>query len=927
MIICKWMRLSNKAMKGNSSWFAMVIVLSGVLFAGTQVSGNTCSFNNMVQFMTLAPNDLPLCGNGVLDEGEVCDDGNRVGGDGCNGWCTAFDRMSKACTLAGQNRGCTRSTTLASSPSQSYFCSLSSVAIAPDGKYLVVADGGTLVRMDLYTDSVLNNLFTLPASESAVFGKFCSIFIVKGSSQSIAMNTVGGKDEDIIIAHDCENQNIVVFIYGGSSYIIKATLPLQKQSMLSTFVGSSNNNMKGYLDQEANQLVLAGLPLVKDGLKCVEIHGVDLDTFKVSLLGTMDCVAFNVIENGRKYPSFSMEGMVPYRVLREPCPFQMNALQCYVVFMERNDMQLAKAYISVDGGTDIEYSVSTDPTVNVLGAPLVSKSEKSKITYTLTGNCFTATNTILSTMKMMPPVFALGYSCGPLPFGSGKCSMPLNNPFITDIVTPTDLLPSGLSSSHEHQELLDIFMQGNASGMLDNSTQSDSEKMLILGGLPLYRQILDNTHKGSVPIDFVELPQTQDVIYITETTIGMINTKGMMLMDLYNPGYCRPIEAILCPSGFYGSVGGVCKLCNEDDPQLDGVSAQIQCSGLISSSRRRRRRNLLSDFQSAPYTQVSMVVSNTLQKNDIDILMKFFLIAHGYNCSEVSAMSGYQPYNRAADMQDANIIAQQQSSGTDNKCTELIPCIIESAGKNMRKNLSLAVPEEYLISWTLQNSSLVNALAKLKPAIIGDSSNLKSTGDMIDKGQAAQCGISDTMIDTLVRSRCMIWLNGDFHLDWLPCVLGILNGSASNYVVAAPSGRRRHLLQVAPENTMVMVAVPLAQATFVSSTTISWGVLSQSKSSLDTGNNNGGGNKNTQNNNNGNDSNAFMIIILAGVIGGLLITILIVGILYMYFFRTTSSVVTTNARYLPTTSGNMMEYHMPPTSTRALYFPLEQKYR
>jgi cysteine-rich repeat protein len=28
-----------------------------------------------------------LCGNGVLDPGEQCDDGNRVNGDGCNAFC------------------------------------------------------------------------------------------------------------------------------------------------------------------------------------------------------------------------------------------------------------------------------------------------------------------------------------------------------------------------------------------------------------------------------------------------------------------------------------------------------------------------------------------------------------------------------------------------------------------------------------------------------------------------------------------------------------------------------------------------------------------------------------------------------------------------------------------------------------------------
>ena len=264
-----------------------------------------CPSRTMMQYLTLSQNDLPLCGNGILDPGEVCDDGNRVGGDGCNGWCSAFDRMTKACTLAGQNRECVRSTTLASSPSQTSFCNLNAIAISPDGKYLVVADGVTLVQMDLFTDSVMNNLYILPASGTADFGKFSSLHIFTSS-----LSTIIGKDtvENIILAHDCVKQNIVAFVYGGSTSVVKATLPLSS---------SEQTNPSGYLDTEANLLLIAGLPLIKDGLRCVELYSIDLDTYNMAVLGGVDCVAFDVIENGITYPSFSMDGMVPYRVLRE----------------------------------------------------------------------------------------------------------------------------------------------------------------------------------------------------------------------------------------------------------------------------------------------------------------------------------------------------------------------------------------------------------------------------------------------------------------------------------------------------------------------------------------------------------------------------------------------------------------------------------
>jgi len=34
------------------------------------------------------PPRCPACGDGIIDPGEVCDDGNRVNGDGCDNNCT-----------------------------------------------------------------------------------------------------------------------------------------------------------------------------------------------------------------------------------------------------------------------------------------------------------------------------------------------------------------------------------------------------------------------------------------------------------------------------------------------------------------------------------------------------------------------------------------------------------------------------------------------------------------------------------------------------------------------------------------------------------------------------------------------------------------------------------------------------------------------
>lgn len=42
---------------------------------------------------------VPVCGNGELEEGEVCDDGNEVSGDGCNSTCSLQDNWDHVATF------------------------------------------------------------------------------------------------------------------------------------------------------------------------------------------------------------------------------------------------------------------------------------------------------------------------------------------------------------------------------------------------------------------------------------------------------------------------------------------------------------------------------------------------------------------------------------------------------------------------------------------------------------------------------------------------------------------------------------------------------------------------------------------------------------------------------------------------------------
>jgi cysteine-rich repeat protein len=51
---------------------------------GNTVDGDGCSANCTVE----TPPPPPCCGNGIVEQGETCDDGNTVDGDGCSSTCT-----------------------------------------------------------------------------------------------------------------------------------------------------------------------------------------------------------------------------------------------------------------------------------------------------------------------------------------------------------------------------------------------------------------------------------------------------------------------------------------------------------------------------------------------------------------------------------------------------------------------------------------------------------------------------------------------------------------------------------------------------------------------------------------------------------------------------------------------------------------------
>ena len=69
-----------------------------------------------------------------------------------------------------------------------------------------------------------------------------------------------------------------------------------------------------------------------------------------------------------------------------------------------------------------------------------------------------------------------------------------------------------------------------------------------------------------------------------------VTTKGMQLQDFSNYPYCLAHPAIMCPTGQYGSVGGVCTPCSPTS--APSVPEQMQCV-----PPRTSRRRLLSNMQ------------------------------------------------------------------------------------------------------------------------------------------------------------------------------------------------------------------------------------------------------------------------------------------------------------------------------------------
>lgn len=597
-------------------------------------------FDNMPAAAPPTSDEQPLCGNGVLDAGETCDDGNRDANDGCNAFCSAFDAMTTACTLAGRSTTCAfGNPRIGISPAQTIFCNLRAIDADPLGAYVVLADGGSLFRYDLFTDST-TSIQRLPASATFNIQPICSLAVMPDAS---------------IMIHECSAQRLRSVTADGQTAYITADIPLKSAA-----------SFRAYYDKPSGLAVIAGEPLLP-ATTCMQVWTV-VGTSK-QLLADVPCIVYNVWADGIVYPSYSITGMHAQSVVSERCPRRMQqtgTALCYAVSLQRDDLQHFTVYTHIEGGTDVGFAISTNIMDNAMG-PTITKTLGTQV-YTSRGSCFMSQSKIITSKGRTPPTVTLGNACRNVPLFDWRCATPLNNPFMTDVISSPYLLPRGLSSTHTHLELSDIF-----SATCESAPNATSGPMM-------YKNLLDNTYANTTPLDFVPLASTGDIVFITSTSVGLISTKRTVLFDRSNPGYCRATNLLYCPHGTFGAVGDVCHSCTNTTAPMHGrsVAWQIKCAGNATAGASSRR--LLSLAQTPPFERFSMVVgsADSVASTVHQAIAQYTTVKGIAPPAESDTfLSPMQQYNMAADSLNSLI--------TGPTSVTLIECLIAAAENTTKR--------------------------------------------------------------------------------------------------------------------------------------------------------------------------------------------------------------------------------------------------
>ena len=422
------------------AFFALLALLLSVQRARASSAAAIC-FDMPTQSPPLS---FPLCGNGVLDAGEVCDDGNRVAGDGCNAFCSAFDALAATGTLAGGLNACPipNQPVVGGAVSNALFCDLRAIEASSSSSggnyYVLLGDGGALLRYNLFSSASTGTITRLAANQP--FVSICSIAILT--------------DDGAIVVHD-----------GGAQQFWASDAVGTHMQLIADFSATwapppPRVFVKSFYDRSTRTIVSAAI--LKDTSNgCVAVQRMQVSQFtdwslqtSSTLLAVLPCTVYGVYEGGRQWTSMDIRGMVPYLIVRDRCPPTFRVGQwCYAVHLQRpSHLELMRAYLPVEGGLDLQYYANTLDSLydNALGAPLIRYGAQNMV-YTLRGACFQSESRLITADGKSPPAATLGNTCKRSPTLGLACATPLNNAFITDAVVSPVLLPLGLSASHTHQ--------------------------------------------------------------------------------------------------------------------------------------------------------------------------------------------------------------------------------------------------------------------------------------------------------------------------------------------------------------------------------------------------------------------------------------------------------------------------------------------
>jgi cysteine-rich repeat protein len=707
---------------------------------------------------------LPLCGNGRLDPGEVCDDGNRLAGDGCNAFCSAFDAMAATGTLAGGPTPCPRGRPIVGNTlSTTFFCNLRAVEPTPDGGGVVLADGGTLLRFDLFTDAVTGTIVPLAASIEQPMVAICSMAYMP--------------PDNALLIHDCGSGRFFAADASGARVQLVADL----------------TDVLAIADTRAHYNRTARTAVIASTLKqggCVGVYGLTLSSASNDMtrtaIATLPCTVYGVYEDGAegtRWSSMDLRGMAPYLVAHDRCPPTLRLNQwCYVVYMQRaSHLDLMRAYLPEEGGLDVQYYANTRNRFdNALGAPLVRPSlVDPRRFYTLRGACLMMEQRLVTADGKTPPAVTLGNTCKRAPQLGLDCVTPLNNAFINDVMSSSSLLPLGLSANHTHAELTAIF----------NAT-CDALANVSSAGPLLYQSVLASVYGNTTPVDLVELPRTLDVLYITPTAVGLISTKRILFADRAQTGYVRATDLIYCPPGHFGAVAsGVCHLCNASSAPGYYVSVawQIQCA---------------SKKGTAPYETFTVVAGPDATSDLLHAHACVYTESRNVSCPESLDLTPPQVFNLDGDLYAAPAGASSSSSNT-NAVVALLPCLIAAASKTLGVPLFRFNRPEFLTRAIVPGRALLLAASASKPLAAANFSDtalaaqsLSACGNTLAKGLGSflACATPRTPESTLSSSRRRRLLQTQ-STTLQPIVLGhhdVVMGSTAqiSYVRVLPSQKQ-----------------------------------------------------------------------------------------------------------------------------------------